>query len=87
MIEIPTFSLGLSPEDVGPLNNAQPPMIREEICETRKSKRTRTLPPIFNDYQCDPKIKSFRTEENADPQDNNVEEVYLSMRDSAGHNK
>ncbi|KAH0928878.1 LOW QUALITY PROTEIN: hypothetical protein HID58_014605, partial [Brassica napus] len=87
LIEIPTFSLGLSQEDVGPLNNAQPPMTREGICETRKSKRTRTLPPIFNDYQYDPKIKSFRTEENAYPQDNNVEEVYLSMRDSAGQNK
>ncbi|CAN7135735.1 unnamed protein product [Brassica rapa subsp. narinosa] len=62
-------------------------MIREGIYETRKSKRTRTLPPIFNDYQCDPKIKSFSTEENADPQDNNVEEVYLSMRDSTGQNK
>ncbi|KAL0663289.1 hypothetical protein Bca4012_100126 [Brassica carinata] len=87
LIEIPTFSLGLSQEDVGPLNDVQPPMISEGICETRKSKRTRTLPPIFNNYQCDPKIKSFRTEDNAARQDHNVKEDYLSMRDSARQNK
>lgn len=87
LIETPTFSLGLSQEEPGrmPIIPHQP--VDDGICETRKSKRTRTLPPILSDYQCDPKVKAFRVENTVAPYDPKVEEVYLSMRESAGHNK
>ncbi|KAG2331181.1 hypothetical protein Bca52824_002361 [Brassica carinata] len=86
LIETPTFSLGLSQEEPGrmPIIPHQP--VDDGICETRKSKRTRTLPPILSDYQCDPKVKAFRVENTVAPYDPKVEEVYLSMRESAGHN-
>lgn len=91
MIELPSFSLGLSQEDVAAhdntLTNIPPLVANEDIAETRKSKRTRTLPPIFNDYMCDPKIKAFRSEENIPTNDRNVDEIYLSMREKIVDNQ
>lgn len=91
LIEIPSFSLGLSQEDVGRIPNIQPQMRNDDFGETRKSKRTRIPPSILNDYQCDPKIKVFRAEDIGPSNDRNVtqniDEVYLSMREGAGQNK
>lgn len=91
LIEIPTFSLGLS----------QGELLHEEVChasvpdveasnviaETRKSKRTRILPPLFNDYQCDPKIKSFSREGTLTTTSNNIDEIYMAMRERAGDSR
>ncbi|KAF3486669.1 hypothetical protein F2Q69_00057243 [Brassica cretica] len=87
LIEIPSFSLGLSQDDARRESNIPPQITIQEACDTRKSKRTRTLPPIFNDYQCDPKIKAFRPEDTAAHNEDNIDEVYSSMRERAGHNK
>lgn len=87
MIEIPSFSLGLSQDDALRVVHSPTKITAEEVCELRKSKRTRILPPTLNDYLCDPKIKSLRAEVNAAPTDDNIDEVYLSMRDKAGKNK
>lgn len=67
--------------------NSPPKITTHEIGETRKSKRTRTLPPLFNDYQCDPKIKACRAEGNVASNDHNIDEVYFSMRERAGQNR
>uniref|UniRef100_M4EXS8 Uncharacterized protein n=1 Tax=Brassica campestris TaxID=3711 RepID=M4EXS8_BRACM len=91
LIEIPTFSLGLS----------QGELLHEEVChasvpdveasnviaETRKSKRTRILPPLFNDYQCDPKIKAFSREGTLTTTSNNIDEIYMAMRERAGDSR
>lgn len=87
LIEIPSFSLGLSQDDAVRVATSPTQITIQEACEQRKSKRTRTIPPIFNDYQCDPKIKAFRGEDKAAPNDDNIDEVYFSMRERAGHNK
>ncbi|KAG2294729.1 hypothetical protein Bca52824_041398 [Brassica carinata] len=91
LIEIPTFSLGLS----------QGELLHEEVChasvpdveasnviaETRKSKRTRILPPLFNDYQCDPKIKAFSREGTLTTTSNNIDDIYMAMRERAGDSR
>lgn len=91
MIEIPTFSLGLSQEDVSRTEllpgAVHIPVGNVDIGETRKSRRTRILPPLFNDYQCDPKIKAFRVEQPPITSADNINEIYMSMRESAGLNK
>ncbi|KAJ4914804.1 Uncharacterized protein Rs2_00354 [Raphanus sativus] len=63
------------------------PVGNVDIGETRKSRRTRILPPLFNDYQCDPKIKAFRVEQPPITSADNINEIYMSMRESAGLNK
>lgn len=93
MIELPSFSLGLSQEDVGDIGRSLtnfPGLVTNDDMleqETRRSKRTRTLPPIFNDYQCDPKIKAFRSEEHSSINDRNVDEIFLSMRETIEDNR
>lgn len=91
LIEIPTFSLGLTQEEIPPteLIPATVPVsvANDDIGETRKSRRTRTLPPLLNDYQCDPKIKAFRGEQPPLTPADNIDEIYMSMRESAGQNK
>ncbi|XP_009101877.2 uncharacterized protein LOC103828044 isoform X2 [Brassica rapa] len=57
------------------------------IAETRKSKRTRILPPLFNDYQCDPKIKAFSREGTLTTTSNNIDEIYMAMRERAGDSR
>ncbi|CAN6850989.1 unnamed protein product [Brassica oleracea] len=57
------------------------------IAETRKSKRTRILPPLFNDYQCDPKIKAFSHEGTLTTTSNNIDEIYMAMRERAGDSR
>lgn len=56
-----------------------------EMGETRKSKRTRILPPLFNDYQCDPKITAFRVDGTSTA--DNIDEIYMAMRERAGDSK
>ncbi|KAF3551367.1 hypothetical protein DY000_02002662 [Brassica cretica] len=77
-------------ENVGGIDQSVPDIpalvTNDEIGETRRSKRTRMLPPIFNLYQCDAKIKAFRVEENMSINDRNVDEIYLSMRERVADN-
>lgn len=49
LLDMPSFSLGLSQEDApnGPI---------EEAPEPRKSKRPRITPAVLQDYKCDPKV-------------------------------
>ncbi|KAG2331236.1 hypothetical protein Bca52824_002416 [Brassica carinata] len=64
LLEIPSFSLGLSQEqvpdvlvDVNPLNVVMPEEQDDGVdVERRKSKRARNKPAVLNDFQCDPKI-------------------------------
>lgn len=78
-------------ENVGGIDQSVPDIpalvTNDEIGETRRSKRTRMLPPIFNLYQCDAKIKAFRVEENMSINDRNVDEIYLSMRERVADNQ
>ncbi|KAF3551370.1 hypothetical protein DY000_02002661 [Brassica cretica] len=91
LIELPSFSLGLSQENVRGIDQSVPDIpalvTNDEIGDTRRSKRTRMLPPIFNLYQCDAKIKAFRVEENMSINDRNVDEIYLSMRETDADNQ
>ena len=91
LIELPSFSLGLSQENVGGSDQSVPDIpalvTNDEIGETRRSKRTRMLPPIFNLYQCDAKLKAFKVEENMSINDRNVDEIYLSMRERVADNQ
>ncbi|KAG2264278.1 hypothetical protein Bca52824_071357 [Brassica carinata] len=64
--DMPSFSLGLSQEDVpgvekspNPTNYVSPPKAHEEEApEPRKSKRSRITPAGLQDYKCDPKVKA-----------------------------
>ncbi|KAH0869731.1 hypothetical protein HID58_076753 [Brassica napus] len=64
--DMPSFSLGLSQEDVpgvekspNPTNYVSPPKAHEEEApEPRKSKRSRIIPAGLQDYKCDPKVKA-----------------------------
>ncbi|KAG2330327.1 hypothetical protein Bca52824_001507 [Brassica carinata] len=64
LLEIPSFSLGLSQEQVpdvlvyvNPLNVVMPEEQDDGVdVERRKSKRARNKPAVLNDFQCDPKI-------------------------------
>ncbi|KAH0897866.1 hypothetical protein HID58_047434 [Brassica napus] len=59
----------------------------DDIGETRKSRRTRIPHPLFNDYQCNPKIITFRVEGPPPAMADNIDEIYISMRESVGQNK
>ena len=64
--DMPSFSLGLSQEDVpgvdetpNPINYVSPPKAHEEEApELRKSKRSRIIPAGLQDYKCDPKVNA-----------------------------
>lgn len=91
LIEIPTFSLGLSQDELlhekTCLASVADTMANNDIAETRKSKRTRILPPLFNDFHCDPKIKAFRADGPLTTTADNIDQIYTAMREKAGHNK
>lgn len=53
LLEMPSFSLGLSQED-GPSEASKEQ--EEEVPEQRKSKRQRLIPAVLQDYECDPKV-------------------------------
>lgn len=64
LLEMPSFSLGLSQEDAvvgkemrNPISDASPPKEQElEVLEQRKSKRPRSRPVGLQDYKYDPKV-------------------------------
>ncbi|KAH0891771.1 LOW QUALITY PROTEIN: hypothetical protein HID58_054200, partial [Brassica napus] len=89
LIEIPSFSLGLSQDEVQRtelIPDTVPALVaNDDIGET--SIRTRIPHPLFNDYQCDPKIKAFRVEVPPPATADNIDDIYTSMRESAGQNK
>ncbi|CAN7014176.1 unnamed protein product, partial [Brassica rapa subsp. trilocularis] len=66
LLEIPSFSLGLSQEGAGGVEemphtatDASPPRGQElDVIEQRKSKRPRSRPAVLQDYKCDPKVSS-----------------------------
>lgn len=54
LLDMPSFSLGLSQDDapfVAPVNAST-----KEVPEVRKSKRPRMMPAVLQDYKCDPKV-------------------------------
>ncbi|KAJ4887193.1 Uncharacterized protein Rs2_26941 [Raphanus sativus] len=53
LLEMPSFSLGLSQEDGPVVEETQQP---EEVVEQRKSKRPKLVPVGLQDYKCDPKV-------------------------------
>ncbi|KAG2308450.1 hypothetical protein Bca52824_028198 [Brassica carinata] len=64
LLEIPSFSLGLSQEDPPvaeetaiPINYVLPPKaLDEEVNQQRRSKRAKLVPVGLQDYKCDPKV-------------------------------